>query len=145
MRNRMKSFPDFNTQDFRKCQVKAVINLEKSMSENKPRALIQMATGAGKTYTAITSLYRLLQHAKAKRILFLVDTKNLGEQAEGEFLNYKPSDSGRLFSESFVVRRLNSAYIPKDTKVCISTIQRMGDCAKHIPTLLDEPFPPQHQ
>ena len=125
LRNRMKTSPVFNTQGFRACQVNAVLNLEKSLSENKPRALIQMATGAGKTYTAITSVYRLLKHAKAKRVLFLVDTKNLGEQAEGEFLNYKPSDDGRLFSELYTVRRLNSAFIPKDTKVCISTIQRM--------------------
>jgi len=125
LRNRMKSFTYFNDDGFRDCQVKAILNLEKSFSENKPRALIQMATGAGKTYTAITSVYRLLKHAKCKRVLFLVDTKNLGEQSEGEFLNYKPSDSGRLFSELFSVRRLNSAYIPKDTKVCISTIQRM--------------------
>ena len=60
----MKSFPDFNTQGFRECQIKAVLNLEKSMSENKPRALIQMATGAGKTYTAITSVYRLLHQRR---------------------------------------------------------------------------------
>ena len=51
-----------------------------------------MATGAGKTYTAITSDYRLLKFANAKRILFLVDTKNLGEQAEQEFMAYQPSD-----------------------------------------------------
>jgi type I restriction enzyme R subunit len=125
LRNRMKRFPDFDTVGFRDCQVKAILNLEKSFAANKPRSLIQMATGAGKTYTAITSVYRLLKHAKARRILFLVDTKNLGEQAEGEFLNYKPSDDGRLFSELYNVRRLNSAYIPNDTKVCISTIQRM--------------------
>jgi len=125
LRNRMKAFPDFNSEGFRDCQVTAILNLEKSLAENKPRALIQMATGAGKTYTAITSVYRLLKHAKVQRVLFLVDTKNLGEQAEGEFLNYKPSDSGRLFPELFPVRRLNSAYIPKETKVCISTIQRM--------------------
>lgn len=125
LRNRMKTFPHFDSEGFRDCQVTAILNLEKSLSENKPRALIQMATGAGKTYTAITSVYRLLKHAKARRVLFLVDTKNLGEQAEGEFLNYKLSDSGRLFPELFPVRRLNSAYIPKETKVCISTIQRM--------------------
>ena len=41
-----------------------------------------MATGSGKTFTALTSAYRLLKHADAKHILFLVDTKNLGEQAE---------------------------------------------------------------
>ena len=125
LRNRLKKFPSFNTQGFRDCQIIAISNLEVSFAENKPRALIQMATGAGKTFTAITSVYRLLKHAKAKRILFLVDTKNLGEQAEGEFLNYQPSDDGRLFSELYNVRRINSSYIPTDTKVCISTIQRM--------------------
>lgn len=125
LRNRMKAFPEFDRQGFHDCQTTAILNLETSFTKNKPRALIQMATGAGKTYTAITSVYRLLKHARAKRILFLVDTKNLGEQAEGEFLNYKPSDAGRLFAELYNVRRLNSSYIPTDTKVCISTIQRM--------------------
>jgi len=125
LRNRLKSFPAFSIEGFRDCQVVAIRNLEKSFADNKPRALIQMATGAGKTFTAITAVYRLLKYAKAKRVLFLVDTKNLGEQAEGEFLNYKPSDDGRLFSELYNVRRINSSYIPTDTKVCISTIQRM--------------------
>ena len=125
LRNRLRDFPTFNTQGFRDCQIIAIQNLEKSFFDNKPRALIQMATGAGKTFTAITAVYRLLKYAKAKRVLFLVDTKNLGEQAEGEFMNYKPSDDGRLFSELYNVRRINSGYIPTDTKVCISTIQRM--------------------
>jgi type I restriction enzyme R subunit len=125
LRNRLRVFPEFNTEGFRKCQIIAVENLEQSFSDNKPRALIQMATGAGKTFTAITAVYRLLKFAKAKRVLFLVDTKNLGEQAEQEFLNYLPNDDGRLFSELYNVRRLNSSYIPNDTKVCISTIQRM--------------------
>ena len=125
LRNRLKEFPVFSTQGFRDCQITAIQNLEKSFSDNKPRALIQMATGAGKTFTAITAVYRLLKFAKAKRILFLVDTKNLGEQAEGAFMNCKPSDDGRLFSELYGVRLLNSSYIPTDTKVCISTIQRM--------------------
>ncbi|MDD4316825.1 MAG: DEAD/DEAH box helicase family protein, partial [Clostridia bacterium] len=125
LRNRMRSFPSFDTTNFRDCQVIAIKNLEQSFSENKPRALIQMATGAGKTYTAITTVYRLLKSAKAKRVLFLVDTRNLGEQAEGEFLNYKPYDDGRLFGELYPVNRLSSSNIPRDTKVCISTIQRM--------------------
>ncbi|MCL1908036.1 MAG: DEAD/DEAH box helicase family protein, partial [Holophagaceae bacterium] len=125
LRNRMKAFPLLDKRNLRDCQNIAILQLEKSFADSKPRALIQMATGAGKTYTAITSVYRLLKHAKARRILFLVDTKNLGEQAEGEFLNYKPSDDGRLFSELYPVRRINSSYIAPDTKVCISTIQRM--------------------
>lgn len=125
LRNRLKAFPTFDPTGFRDCQTRAIENLEVSFGENKPRALIQMATGAGKTYTAITTVYRLLKFAKAKRILFLVDTKNLGEQAETEFNNYKPTDDARRFPELYNVRRLNSSYIPNDTHVCISTIQRM--------------------
>ena len=125
LRNRLRTYPTLDSQGLYDCQTTAIQNLEKSFADNKPRALIQMATGAGKTFTAITAVYRLLKFAKAKRILFLVDTKNLGEQAEGEFMNYKPSDDGRLFPELYGVRRLNSSYIPTDAKVCISTIQRM--------------------
>lgn len=125
LRNRLKTFPSFNQTGFRACQTEAILNLEKSFNDSRPRALIQMATGAGKTYTAITSVYRLLKVSKAKRILFLVDTKNLGEQAEEEFRKYKPYDDARLFPELYNVCRLNSSYIPQDTHVCISTIQRM--------------------
>ena len=125
LRNQLKLFPPFDSKGFRDCQTKAIINLEKSFTENRPRALIQMATGAGKTFTAITSVYRLLKYADAKRILFLVDTKNLGEQAEEEFRKYTPNDDARLFPELYNLQRLISSYIPTDTHVCISTIQRM--------------------
>lgn len=125
LRNRLRVFPAFDTTGFRKCQVNAIVNLERSFGENRPRALIQMATGAGKTYTAITNVYRLLKFAKAKRILFLVDTKNLGEQAEEEFRKYKPTDDARLFPELYNVCRLTSSQIPNGSNVCISTIQRM--------------------
>lgn len=130
LRNRLRSFPELNTSGFRRCQINAIVNLESSFSQNRPRALIQMATGAGKTYTAITNVYRLLKFAGAKRILFLVDTKNLGEQAEEEFRKYKPSDDARLFPELYNVCRLNSPQIPNDANVCISTIQRMYSILK---------------
>lgn len=130
LRNRMKQFPSFDPIGFRDCQTRAIIGLEKSFAENRPRALIQMATGAGKTYTAITNAYRLLKFAKAKRILFLVDTKNLGQQAEEEFRKYKPSDDARLFPELYNVSRLTSSRIPEDADVCISTIQRMYSILK---------------
>ena len=130
LRNNLKKNPVFDNTGFRDCQTRAILNLEKSFGENKPRALIQMATGAGKTFTAVTSVYRLLRYAKAKRVLFLVDTKNLGEQAEEEFRKYKPTDDARLFPELYNVRRLNSSYIPQDTHVCISTIQRMYSILK---------------
>ena len=130
IRNNMKHFPDFDTTGFRACQITAIKNLEKSFADNRPRALVQMATGAGKTYTAITAVYRLLKYAKVNRVLFLVDTKSLGEQAEREFLAYRPKEDGRSFSEIYGVRRLKSSYIPQDVQVCISTIQRMYSILK---------------
>jgi len=125
LRQRLHQFPDLAIEGLRDCQIRAITNLEKSFRENRPRALIQMATGSGKTFTAITSIYRLLKFADAKRILFLVDTKNLGEQAEQEFMGYTPSDDNRKFTELYNVHRLNSKYVPPDSQVCISTIQRM--------------------
>lgn len=125
IRNNMKHFPEFDITGFRKCQITAIQNLDTSFSENRPKALVQMATGAGKTFTAITAAYRLLKYAKMNRILFLVDTKSLGEQAEREFLAYTPNDDNRSFSQLYGVRRLKNSYIPNDVQICISTIQRM--------------------
>lgn len=125
IRNNMKQFPEFDGTGFRDCQITAIKNLDNSLSENKPRALVQMATGAGKTFTAITAAYRMLKFGKMNRILFLVDTKSLGEQAEREFLAYRPNDDNRSFSEIYGVRRLKNSYIPSDVQICISTIQRM--------------------
>lgn len=130
IRNNMKRFPSFDPTGFRDCQVRAIKNLDRSLSENKPRALIQMATGAGKTFTAITAAYRMLKYGKMNRILFLVDTKGLGEQAEREFLAYMPNDDARSFSQIYGVRRLKNSYIPSDVQICISTIQRMYSILK---------------
>ncbi|NCA79513.1 MAG: DEAD/DEAH box helicase [Sphingobacteriia bacterium] len=125
LRGRLLDIPELNEIGLRPAQIKAIKNLEQSFKKNKPKALIQMATGAGKTFTAATFVYRLLEHAKAKRILFLVDTKNLGEQAEQEFMAFQPNDSNRKFTEFYNVQRLSSSYIASDSQVCISTIQRM--------------------
>ena len=130
VRNNLKHLPPLNTEGFRKCQVTAINNLDKSFAENRPKALVQMATGAGKTFTAITAAYRLLKFGKMDRILFLVDTKDLGKQAEREFLAYHPTDDNRSFSELYGVYRLKSSFIPKDAQVCICTIQRMYSILK---------------
>ncbi|MCB1660137.1 MAG: DEAD/DEAH box helicase family protein, partial [Pseudomonadales bacterium] len=111
--------------NLRDCQVSAVTGLEQSLATNKPRALVHMATGAGKTFTAITAVYRLLKFGGAKRILFLVDTRNLGKQAHQEFMAYSPPDDGRKFTELYNVQRLASSNIDPHAQVCISTIQRM--------------------
>ena len=118
----MPALPERN---LRNCQVSAVTGLEASLALSKPRALVHMATGAGKTFTAITSVYRLLKFGLAKRILFLVDTRNLGKQAHQEFMAYTPPDDGRKFTELYNVQRLNSSAIDPHAQVVISTIQRM--------------------
>jgi type I restriction enzyme, R subunit len=130
LRSRLHSIPTLDPTGLHGCQVKAITNLEQSFRENRPRALVQMATGSGKTFTAISSVYRLLKFAKAKRVLFLVDTKNLGEQAEGAFMTYMPSDDNRTFTELYNVQRLQSRYVAKDSQVCISTIQRLYSILK---------------
>ena len=130
IRNNMKHFPEIDETGFRKCQINAIRNLDNSFAENRPKALVQMATGAGKTFTAITAAYRLLKYGKMNRILFLVDTRGLGEQAEREFLAYTPNDDPRSFSQLYGVRRLKSSYIPGDVQICISTIQRMYSILK---------------
>jgi type I restriction enzyme R subunit len=130
LRNKLAKFPELNTKGLRECQIIAIKNLEESFSENRPRALVQMATGSGKTYTAITSMYRLLKFANAKRILFLVDTKNLGLQAEQESIGYSPVDDSRNLGELYNIQRLNSSYISKDSHICICTIQRMYSILK---------------
>ncbi|AFL84871.1 helicase, type I site-specific restriction-modification system restriction subunit [Belliella baltica DSM 15883] len=125
LRARLRDFTTLDEYGLRPAQIRAIRNLETSFKDNRPKALIQMATGAGKTFTACTFIYRLLKFANAKRILFLVDTKNLGEQAEQEFLKYQPNDDNRKFTELYNVQRLSSSYIASDAQVCISTIQRL--------------------
>ena len=130
LRVRLQQLPPLVHDGLRDCQITAITNLEKSFKQDKPRALVQMATGSGKTFTAITATYRLLKHAGAKRILFLVDTKNLGEQAEQEFMAFLPNDDNRKFTELYSLQRLKSSFMATDTQVSISTIQRMYSLLK---------------
>ena len=125
LRAGIAALPALNSDGLRDCQIAAITNLETSLKDDKPRALVQMATGSGKTFTAITQVYRLLKHAGARRILFLVDTKNLGEQAEQEFMAFISNDDNRKFTELYNVQRLTSPSIANDSQVVISTIQRM--------------------
>ncbi len=143
LRGRLQDMPPLNEDGLRKCQIKAITQLEASLQQDKPRALVQMATGSGKTFTAITASYRLLKEpVSANRILFLVDTKNLGEQAEQELMSFVPNDDNRKFTELYNVQRLKNQYIAKDAQVCISTIQRMYSILKDEP--LDEALEEQN-
>lgn len=130
LRSRFSLLPSLNKEGLRDCQVRAITNLELSFKENRTKALIQMATGSGKTFTAITFIYRLLKFVNAKRVLFLVDTKNLGEQAEQEFMAYVPNDDNRKFTELYGVQRLRSGSFSMNNQVYISTIQRFYSILK---------------
>src|SRR5215207_6898472 len=125
LRARLKDMPPLVTAGLRECQVEAIEGLEHSLSENRPRSLIQMATGSGKTYTAVSFAYRLIKHAGAKRVLFLVDRANLGRQTLKEFQQYATPGDGRKFTELYNVQHLSGGGIDAVSKVCISTIQRL--------------------
>ncbi len=111
-------------------QIVAIKNLEKSLAANKPRALIQMATGSGKTFTAISFIYRLIKFAGARRVLFLVDRGNLGRQTKKEFDQYVSPYNNFKFGEEYIVQHLASNTLDKTARVTISTIQRMFSMLK---------------
>ena len=89
-----------------------------------------LATGAGKTYTACLTAYRMLAYTPMRRVLFLVDRNNLGKQAETEFGTFRLTDNGEAFNMIYTVNRLKSAKVPIDSNVVISTIQRLFSLLK---------------
>ena len=128
LNTRLASLPstgEMPTTNLWSAQIEAIRNLEKSLAANKRRALIQMATGSGKTYTAVNFVYRLIKLAGARRVLFLVDRGNLGDQTLKEFQQFVTPDDGRKFTELYNVQHLQSAQLDRVSRVCISTIQRL--------------------
>jgi len=138
LRRGLQNMPPINEEGLWPAQLKAVRNLERSLAENRPRSLIQMATGSGKTFTAITSIYRLIKYAGARRVLFLVDRANLGRQAKAEFDGYITPDEGRPFTELYNVQLLTSNKLDPVARVCIATIQRLYSILKGEPALEEE-------
>jgi type I restriction enzyme R subunit len=130
LRSRLQKLPPLITEGLRDCQIEAIVNLEKSFAENRPRALIQMASGSGKTYTAVNFVYRLIKFANAKRILFLVDRNNLGRQTRKEFQQFITPDDRRKFTELYNIQHLTSNVIDPVSRVCITTIQRLYSMLK---------------
>ena len=117
--------PTLRKKGLRDCQYEAITELENSFRAGQKRALMVLATGAGKTYTACLAAYRMLSYTPMRRVLFLVDRNNLGKQAEGEFGTFRLTENGEAFSTIFTVNRLRSSSIPSDSNVIISTIQRL--------------------
>ena len=125
LRGRMTALPPVPESGLWPAQLQAVRKLESSFAKDRPRALVQMATGSGKTFTAVSTIYRLVKHAGARRVLFLVDRANLGRQALKEFQTFRTPDDGRLFTELYNVQLLESGRIDPVARVVIGTIQRL--------------------
>ena len=125
LRSRLRAMPELDPKGLWPAQATAIRNLEESLAANKPRALIQMATGSGKTFAAANVAYRLIKHADARRILFLVDRANLGRQTLKEFQAFSTPDDGRKFTELYNVQHLQSGVLDSSAKVTISTVQRL--------------------
>jgi type I restriction enzyme R subunit len=121
----MQSLPPLEPDGLRAVQVEAINGLEDSLKAARQKALVKMSGGAGKTYVGVATSYRLLKHGEAKRILFLVDRRNLGKQAYDEFYNYVTPDDGRIFGEIYNIQLLRSNTIDPAADVVITTMQRL--------------------
>ena len=117
--------PTLDPKGLRDCQYEAITNLEASFRNSQRKALIVLATGAGKTFTACLAAYRFLAYTPARRVLFLVDRNNLGKQAEGAFGDFKLTENGEPFSTIYTTERLRSGKISDKTNLVICTIQRL--------------------
>ena len=135
LRARLRAMPPVELPGLWPNKIQAIVSIEKSLFDDRPRALVQMATGTGKTLLAVTSIYRLIKFGGARRVLFLVDRSNLGEQAEKEFQSFRSPDDNRKFTELYTVQRLSSNTIGASSKVVISTIQRLYSVLKGEPEL----------
>ena len=122
--------PTLQKKGLRQCQFDAIKGLEESFRNGQKRALMVLATGAGKTYAACLAAYRFLSYTPMRKVLFLVDRNNLGKQAEGEFGTFRLTENKEPFNTIFGVNRLKSAKIPSDSNVVISTIQRLFSLLK---------------
>jgi len=130
VRAKLRGMPELDVTGLWPLKITTLNNLEKSLAQNRPRSLIQMATGSGKTLTAVIAAYRLIKFANAKRVLFLVDRNNLGKQTLNEFQQYTSPHTNYKFTEEFNVQRLAKNTIDPASKVCITTIQRLFSILK---------------
>ncbi len=117
--------PILSKGSLRTCQFEAIVNFEQSLRKGKRRALMVLATGAGKTFTACAIAYRILTYTKAQRVLFLVDRNNLGAAALQAFGEFKVQGTDKKFSEIYGVEKLGRQSMDGSARVVVSTIQRL--------------------
>ncbi|MCA9701181.1 MAG: DEAD/DEAH box helicase family protein, partial [Myxococcales bacterium] len=87
--------------------------------------LLHMATGTGKTRTCIGLIYRLLQAGRFKRVLFVVDRRSLGIQAQQAFETL-PLVQQQHFTDIYDLKDLGDLAPDRDTRLQIATIQAMS-------------------
>lgn len=142
-RAKVRQMPELVQQGMRPAQIEAIHGIEQSLAKQQfSRSLVQMATGAGKTFTAVTECYRLLKFGGFQRVLFLVDRNNLADQTMREFRDYTTPDDGRKFTELYNVDKLTAAGMIGSSSVVVSTIQRVyaGLRGQPIPDADDPAF-----
>lgn len=113
-----------NGLNLRSYQIDAIHAAENAITGGKTHALLAMATGTGKTRTALGMIYRFLKTDRFRRILFLVDRTSLGEQAEDSFKDVKLEELLTL-DELYSVQGLEDADIDPELRVQVSTVQGM--------------------
>ena len=131
--NEFAGLPYLSRTDLRTCQYEAITNLESSFKNGQRRALMVLATGSGKTFTACMMIYRMLSFTPMRRVLFLVDRTNLGNDAATALKTFKLTENKNAMAQIFGIEQLNSTLINELSKekhttrslVAISTIQRL--------------------
>ncbi|MCB9779937.1 MAG: type I restriction-modification system endonuclease [Alphaproteobacteria bacterium] len=102
----------------------AIAEVEAAIAAGQRDLLLAMATGTGKTRTAICMVYRLIKAGRFNRVLFLVDRTSLGEQAHEAFKNVK-LEQLQSFEQIYDVKGLGDLVPDSDTRLHIATIQGM--------------------
>lgn len=108
--------------NLRTYQIDAVKSVENALINGQNKVLLTMATGTGKTRTALAILYRILKAEKYKRVLFVVDRSTLGEQTKDTFDNAK-IESELPISKIYDIKGLTDKFPEDTTRVHIATVQ----------------------
>ncbi|GGS37099.1 type I restriction-modification system endonuclease [Deinococcus knuensis] len=113
---------DLGLRPYQKAAIQAV---EAGVASGQRELLLAMATGTGKTKTAIALIYRLLKVGRFRRVLFLVDRETLGEQASNDFRTTR-LEGTRTFAETFGLTAMGDGPIDADTSVHVTTVQGLA-------------------
>ena len=105
-------------------QVEAIKAVEAAIRAGQREILLAMATGTGKTMTALGLIYRLIKAKRFRRILFLVDRTALGDQAVGAFKNVK-LENLKSFDQIYDLKGLDDGEPEADTRLHVATVQAM--------------------